>query len=492
MTSSTFPKIMDPQIDNDLSMQPARTKVVATIGPASESRIGELIDAGLSVARINFSHGEPDEHRRRVRIIREAAAERGVPIGILGDIQGPKLRLGLFPGGKLRLRKGDRMRLVQGDHMAERGEIPCNVKGFLDAVEPGHRVFLADGVVEMVVEARGVGSLVARVRRDGFIGDRKGINLPDSELEIELPTEKDLRDIVLARELELDMLGVSFVGSGADLDKIRSLAPGMMLVAKIERLSALDELEGILAASDGLMVARGDLGVEVELATLPMVQKRLIRKAMQSGKFSITATEMLESMVTSARPTRAEVTDVANAILDGTDAVMLSAETAVGRYPVESVQMMTRVAQSVESSQQYRDMPSVAFRSSEPTFSNATALAATQVARALKLKKIICFTETGNTVRQLSRYRPTAEIVAVTPKVSTYRSMSILADVRPILLERGGDLNVMLVDALDYLTKHGMLKDKEETVFVAGVPLGKSRSTNLLKLHRVGEHFTFG
>ncbi len=465
----------------------AHTKVVATIGPSSEERIEELVRAGMSVARLNFSHGEPDEHRRRVVRIREASERVGTAVGILGDIQGPKMRLGRFLGGSLRVAAGERYRLVESSDVVERGEIGFDVEGFLEAVKPKHRIYLADGAVELVVEAHGNKALIGGIRRGGVIGDKKGVNLPDSVLSIELPTEKDVRDIALARELGIDMLGVSFVGSAEDLRHVRDLAPGIPLVAKIERLAALEAIAGILAEADGIMVARGDLGVEVELERLPMVQKGLIREALKAGVFTITATEMLESMVTSSRPTRAEVADVANAILDGTDAVMLSAETAVGRYPVEAVEVMARVASAVETSDQYRSLPKVTFRDSEPTFSNAIALAAVRVADALGLRKIICFTESGNTVRQISRYRPEAEILAITPHAETERRMSILAHVRPFLVSRESGLEEMLGQACRFLLERGLAVAGEEVVFVAGVPPGRSRTTNLIKLHRMGE-----
>jgi pyruvate kinase len=252
-------------------------------------------------------------------------------------------------------------------------------------------------------------------------------------------------------------------------------------------MAALENLKGLLAECDGLMVARGDLGVEAELEELPMIQKTILHAAVQAGKFTITATEMLESMIEHSRPTRAEVNDVANAVLDGTDAVMLSAETAVGRYPVESVAMMTRIARAVERSQRYQDLKIAPFRREEPDFSNATALAAVQAAEALGIRKIVCFTETGNTVRLISRYRPHAEIVALSPHPRTVNAMTVLAHVRPILFRREPSLEDMLHMASEMLVVRGLAQYGDEIVFVAGVPPGVSRSTNVMKLHRVGE-----
>jgi len=463
------------------------TKVVATIGPASEHRIGELIEAGMSVARINFSHGEADVHRRRVAQIREEAQARKTPVAIMADIQGPKMRLGLFEESTRSLGPGDRMTLLEGDGTAGPDEVFFNCKGFADYVQPGHRVFLADGAVEVLVETRRGGLLEGVVRRGGVVGNRKGFHLPDSELQLAMPTEKDVRDLEVCRELEIDMIGASFISDAADVRKIRELAPQASVVAKIERLQAVEKIDEILRETDGIMVARGDLGVEVDLERLPLVQKDLIKAALGAGKFTITATEMLESMVHASRPTRAEVTDIANAVLDGTDAVMLSAETAVGKYPVEAVQTMVRIAQSVEESKRYRDLPRISFRASEPTFSNALAKSSVEVSIALGIRKIIVFTETGNTVRLVSRYRPPADVIALSPHPRTVHKMNALAHVHPLHFPRQKSLEDMLTFASEMLIERGLVELGEEVIYIAGVPPGVSKSTNLLKLHRIGE-----
>jgi pyruvate kinase len=465
----------------------AHTKVVATIGPASEPLISELIDAGMSVARINFSHDSHDDHRRRIEAIRREARKQRRAVGILADIQGPKMRLGLVEGGWRDLTEGERYKLLEGKGMAADDEIRFNLEGFQVSVEPGHRLFLNDGVVELIAEERVDGVLMGRVVRGGPIGDRKGVHLPDSDLDIELPTEKDLRDLELINELEVDMVGVSFVKDAADVARVRQLAPLAQIIAKIERQAALDNLDGILGEADGIMVARGDLGVEIDMAQLPMVQKSLIQAAGRAGRFTITATEMLESMVKATRPTRAEVTDVANAVLDGTDAVMLSGETAMGDHPVEAVSTMHSIAEAVETSQRYHDLPRVRFRQSEPTFSNATAHAAADAAESLGLTKILCFTETGNTVRQISRYRPSAVIIGLTPHERTFNAMTILHHVRPMMCPSEENLEEMLRKAVQLLLGRGMVQMGEEVVFVAGVPPKRARSTNMMKLHRVGE-----
>lgn len=482
---------MNPASDDFPPQRPAdgraAAKVIATIGPASEDRIAELIQAGMSVARINFSHGNDEDHRRRIGKVRAAQKQLGTAVGILADIQGPKLRLGRLAGGERQLEPGASVRMIEGEESDDPDELPFNFEGFARSVQVGDRVFLADAAVELVVETADPRAPRASVRRGGTISDRKGVHLPDSSFGFELPTDQDRLHIELARELGVDFLGISYVSNAEEVERIRLLAPGMVLVAKIERQVAVDNVRSILEAADGLMVARGDLGVELPLERLPLVQKNLILQALQVGKFAITATEMLESMVQSSRPTRAEVTDVANAVLDGTDAVMLSAETAVGEYPVEAVAAMVRIARAMEGSQRYRESTKTTFRASEPTFSNATALGASKVAEALGIRKIICFTESGNTVRLLSRYRTVAEIIALTPTERALHSMTILSHVRPLPFPRASSIEDMLHEAQTMLLRRNLVLHGEEVVFVAGVPPGVSRSTNMMKLHRIGE-----
>lgn len=472
-------------------MRPS-TKVVATIGPASENHIEAMIDAGMSVARMNFSHGTGDDHRRRVKLVREASKRLNIPVAILADLQGPKLRLGLFEDSKRLLRPGERFRLCEGEGIAEEGEILFNFPNFIEMVEVGHRVFLADGAVELQVDEISGIALLATVTEGGWIGDRKGVHLPDSDLALSVPTEQDIVDLVLANELKVDFIGVSFVARAEELRKVRKLIPDTQLIAKIERSHALLHLEEIIEETDGIMVARGDLGVETPLERVPLLQKDLIEDSLKAGKFVITATEMLESMVTSSRPTRAEVADVANAVLDGTDAVMLSAETAVGHDPVLAVRTMSRIVREIEVSERFQAHARVSFRTLEPTFSNAMALSATQAAEALGLEKIVCFTETGNTVRQVSRYRPMAKVIALSPHALTLARSSVLSHVLPIHFPLRGTLEEMLIFASDTLLDHGLVEMGERIVFVAGVPPGVARSTNVMKLHRIGETVHLG
>ena len=465
----------------------SHTKIIATIGPASEDRLGDMIDAGMSVARINLSHGTEEDFLRRVRKIRKEADARMRAIGILTDISGPKLRLARFQGGKRTLKLGDRVALRRGAGISAPGEVLLDFGGFLEAVAPGHRIILADGQAELVADSVDATSVLARVTREGEIGDRKGIHFPDSRPTYEIPTEQDKKSLALAAEAGVDMIGASFVSKPAEILAIRALIPGALVIAKIERLAALENLEALLAEADGVMVARGDLGVEADMEQLPLIQKSILAAAVRAGKFGITATEMLESMIESSRPTRAEVTDVANAVLDGSDAVMLSAETAVGTHPIETIAMMRKIALAVETSQRYRDLPRPEFRISEANFGNATALAAVQAAEALRIDKIVCFTETGNSVRLVSRYRPSAEVIALSPNPRTVNQMSVLAHVRPMLFRREKSLEEMLYMACEMMLVRGLARNGDSIVFVAGVPPGISRTTNVMKLHRIGE-----
>jgi len=463
------------------------TKIVATIGPASEDRVGELLDAGIAVARLNFSHGTPEEHRRRAAKIRSAARERMVSVAILADLPGPKMRMGRFPGGRCSLVEGQEIDLREGSQMSAPGEVRVDVPGAIEALAPGHRVLLADGQVNLEVLSVGPDVARCRVVRAGDVADRKGVHLPDSPVRYDLPTAEDRRWIEVAREIGVDMLGISFVGKASELEEIRGLAPGIQLVSKIERKAALENLDSILSATDGVMVARGDLGVELDIEELPLRQKEILDRAVRAGRFTITATEMLESMIEHSRPTRAEVTDVANAVLDGTDAVMLSAETAIGKYPVETVRTMARVARAAETSPRYRDRPRYVPTPELGHFSSATCVAAAHVSGQLDGARIVCFSETGNTVRLLSHLRPGVEIIGLSPNATTVRALNVLAHVRPILFRREPSLEEMLETAAELLFARRLVQRDDTIVFVAGVPPGVARSTNVIKLHRVGE-----
>ena len=473
-------------VDFGVATRP-RTKIVATLGPASAGLIGELIEEGMSVARINFSHGEPEELRRLIATVREEAKVRQSAVGILCDLPGPKMRIGCFEGGSRDLALDEVYTLREGQGQSASDEILLECGGVLDAVRPGDRVVLADGVAELLAQEQVEGGLLSRVSRAGRIRDRKGLHLPDSAIDYEVPTAIDREWIEFAKEVGADLIGVSFVGSGEDLIRIRALAPEQLIVAKVERRVAVENIEGILENADGLMIARGDLGVELDLEGLPMVQKDLLAAGLRSGCFTITATEMLESMITTTRPTRAEVTDVANAIFDRTDGIMLSAETAVGEHPVEAVRTMRKIAAAVEASERFQALPKVKFSGEVIETADAVAMAAVQCADVLKVDKIVCFTETGNTVRLMSRYRPEATIFGLSPRLKTVRGMTALAHVQPVRVARWTSLDDMIHEGSKMMVERGYAQSGELIVFVAGVPPGVAKSTNVIKVHRIGD-----
>ncbi len=464
---------------------PRHTKIIATMGPATADPgvVGEMVAAGMDVARLNFSHGEPDDHRRMVGWIRQAAKHHERAVGVLQDIQGPKIRLGRVPGGPRLLVAGQTARLVPGDEAAGT-DIPLDYARLLDDVRPGDRIMLADGLVRLRCAGVDESGLTAEVEVGGAISDRKGAAFPDSALQTSAITEKDERDLAIGRELGVDFVAASFVRSAEDVERVRSLAGGVPVIAKIELSVAYERLDEILGVSDGAMVARGDLGVQYPLERIPAIQEDILARTNRAGLISITATEMLESMIHATRPTRAEVTDVANAVRNGTDAVMLSGETAVGEYPVRVIETMARIC---EASDAVPASVQIQFLEKVPTFASATARAAVEVADDLDLGTIVAFTESGTTARLLSKYRPHARVIAFTPDEPVFRRMAIYRGVHPFMFERRDTTDLMLAAAEKHLEKDGLAERGDVVVMVAGIPPNQQASTNLLKLHVIGE-----
>ena len=469
-----------------------RTKIVATMGPAvtDADSVRVLVEAGMDVARLNFSHGDHASHTRMVGWLREAAAVTGRSVAVLQDIQGPKTRVGCFAGGEVSLGPGDTARLVVGDQRGGPGVIPVDYERLLEDVGEGARVVMADGLIEGDVTGVSGDALEVVISRGGTLQDRKGVAFPDSDLRVGPVTEKDREDLELGRKLGVDYVAASFVKQGADVNQVRELAgPDVPVIAKVELALAYRNLDSILEAADGVMVARGDLGVQLPLETIPNVQSDILRRTNRAGLITITATEMLESMVTSPRPTRAEVTDVANAVASGTDAVMLSAETAIGRHPVRVVEAMSAICLEAE---RHRDThvaaeEDVEFLESSMNFASATAKAATEAARDLGFRTIVAFTESGGTARLLSKYRPSADIMVFAPSARIRRRMALFWGVKPIPFERRSSTDLMFASAEKYLEKAGICERGEGVVMIAGVPPNSQARTNLVKLHVIGE-----
>jgi len=465
-----------------------QTKVIATVGPsvASPDGVRSLIDAGMDVARLNFSHGSHELHRRFHDWIRTAAAESGRTIAIMQDIQGPKLRVGEFPGGQIALRLDSEVDLVPDAGIGSESHIPIGYESLLADVNPGDRVILADGLVACEVVGRTDRALRARVVTSGVLSDHKGVAFPDSSLSVGNITPKDEADLALGRELGVDFVAASFVRTGADVEAVASLAAETPIIAKIELAQALDNLDEILKVSFGVMVARGDLGVQLPLDRLPLIQSDILKRANTAGRVSVTATEMLESMTHNPRPTRAEVTDVAHAVMGGTDAVMLSGETAVGDYPAQTVRAMARICQTIEEGTLSGETP-VPFVVGENDVASAVAQAATQIARNVGARTIVAFTESGSTARLISKYRPEQRVVAFTPNTTTRRRMALYWGIQPHAFERRDYTDDEIAAAAEILAAEGVAVPGEPVVMVAGVPPNFQAATNLVKVHQIGE-----
>ncbi|MGQ9778892.1 MAG: pyruvate kinase [Bacillota bacterium] len=463
-----------------------KTKIVCTIGPASEDLgvLRRMIEAGMDVARLNFSHGVYEEHARRFEAVRRAAKEVGREVAVLLDIQGPKIRTA--PETSLELVEGQRI-LVSPP--GEGRDLVIEYPYLAEDLRSGSSIFLCDGLIELVVEEIEREVLRCRVARGGEVGARKGVTLPGVSVRLPAVTEKDVEDIKFGAGLGVDMVAASFVRRPESIHEVRGIlraaGSSATVIAKIENREGLENLEEIIAAADGLMIARGDLGVELPPEEIPLIQKAIIAHCNQVGKPVITATEMLESMVRNPRPTRAEVTDVANAILDGTDATMLSAETAVGKYPVESVRMMAEIARHTENSPRYEEL--LAHRRVQATASVADAIshAACQAARDLALAAIITATQSGSTARLVAKFRPKAPIIAATPSLAVARQLCLVWGVYPVLVEPSDSTDGMLAACERAAKSTGLVAPGDLVAITVGVRTGVPGSTDLLKIQRL-------
>ena len=469
-----------------------RTKIVATLGPASSDArvLSRMIDAGLDVVRMNFSHGTAAEHRKRVNLVRALARKAGRAVGVLVDLQGPKIRIGKFKDGRITLAAGAKFVLDAECAMGDEHRVGLDYKNLPSDVRPGDTLLLDDGrIVLGVASVRGP-RINCLVEQGGPVSNNKGINRKGGGLTAPALTPKDMDDIRTAAELKADFLGISFPRSGADIRWARNLmekAGGQsLLVAKIERAEAITALEEILDASDAVMVARGDLAVEVGDAVVPALQKRMIRMARERNKLTITATQMMESMINNPIPTRAEVSDVANAVLDGTDAVMLSAETATGQYPAETVAAMARVCVEAEK----EDTLATERRNMQPPASVEEAIARATVftANNLDIKAVAAMTQSGKTVLLMSRMSSNVPVYAMSSVMETRRRVTLFRGVYPIKFRGARDPERALNMAEDELLKRGAVQSGDYIVLTIGEPYGKAGGTNTMKIVKVGEH----
>lgn len=468
-----------------------KTKIVATIGPASDTPdiLSKMIDAGLNVARLNFSHGQPEEHQAMVKTIRALSRDKRKVVGILQDLSGPKIRLGDIHNQILET--GSTV-LLTPDLENYGTALPVNYPYLLEDVAVGEEILLFDGKIDLKVTAKDSEHLICEVITGGPISSRKGVNLPHTQLRIPAFTDKDRSDLAVGLESEVDFVAMSFVRSAQDLIPIREMISRVacrpLLIAKIEKPQAVVGIDEILDVVDGIMVARGDLGVEMPIEEVPMIQKMLIQKARHRGKLVITATQMLGSMTVNPRPSRAEVTDVANAILDGTDAVMLSEETAVGDYPVESVAMLDKISRQTEPVLQNRgflleEPPVVSVNPMACAITRAVSI----LAQELKAKAIVAATESGSTARLVARLRQPTPVVGLTSSLTTYSQLTLSWGVIPALIQTCQSIALLEQLASEWLVKNNIVTKGDKVFLTCGLPLQTSGSTNLIKLLEVGE-----
>ncbi|MFZ5801618.1 MAG: pyruvate kinase [Candidatus Omnitrophota bacterium] len=468
---------------------PRHTKIVATLGPASRSPeiLRQMILAGMSVARINFSHGDHEEHRRAIADLRTAASELDRPVTLLQDLQGPKIRVGRLPGDQCALQSGKTVTLVpEAEYRDGPGTIPVDYLHAAADAKPGMTVLLADGAFELTIEKVSLPALHCRVVEGGILKSRKGVNFPQVSLQLPALTEKDKQDIEFGLTQKVDWLSLSFVRSARDIRSLKeflaSKGARKPILAKIEKPQAIEHLEEILDEVQGVMVARGDLGVEMSPEKVPMLQKRIIELCNRRGLPVITATQMLESMIAQPRPTRAEASDVANAIIDGTDAVMLSGESAVGAFPVRAVEMMARIATDVEAKIEFRNYPPAG-----TTETHALSQAVNVLEKAVRPRCIVVFTASGHTARFVAAERSRAPVIALTPSPDVYHALNLFWGIRPLLVSETSDTFEGLTRLMEKtLIARGLASAGDRVLMVGGIPAQRAGGTNFIKIHMLG------
>ncbi|MGH3795382.1 MAG: pyruvate kinase [Pseudonocardiaceae bacterium] len=467
-----------------------RAKIVCTLGPATAGpkRIRELVSAGMDVARLNFSHGTHADHEQVYQTIREASDECGRAVGILADLQGPKIRLGRFAGGPVEWRDGDVVRVTVEDVVGTHDRVSTTYEGLAEDAREGDRLLIDDGKVALVVRKVEDYDVVCEVVEGGIVSDHKGLSLPGMNVSVPAMSEKDIKDLEFALRLRVDVVALSFVRSPADIDRLHRIMDGipggrLPVIAKLEKPEAVDNLEAIVLAFDGVMVARGDLGVELPLEHVPLVQKRTIQIARENAKPVIVATQMLDSMIGSSRPTRAETSDVANAVLDGADAVMLSGETSVGRYPIESVETMSKIVRAVEAGSSHVPPLNHVPRTKRGVLSYA----ARDIGERLSAKALVAFTQSGDTVRRLARLHTRLPLLAFTPEPAVRNQLALTWGTETFLVPAVESTDAMVQQVDQAMLSIGRYQPGDLVVIVAGSPPSTVGSTNLVRVHRLGE-----
>jgi pyruvate kinase len=475
------------------------TKIIATIGPATanEKDLMALMEADVNVFRFNFSHGSHERKREVINLVREIAEREGWVVAILGDLQGPKIRTGEMKNGALKLLPGTDVTITTRDIIGKERLIPTSYRNLPTDVKKGNRILIDDGAIELKVKAVNDEDVLCRVVSGGTVGDHKGINLPGVAVSAPALTDKDLEDVSFCVREQLDFIALSFVRQASDIVQlkryVKSLKSNIRIIAKIEKPEAISDFATILNVADGIMVARGDLGVEMNPEKVPLLQKNIIARCNRAGKPVITATQMLESMIHNPQPTRAETSDVANAILDGTDGVMLSGETAIGHYPHQTIRVINRVARDIErSTHRGNNSPFLTERDpgriAKTSATESIGQAACRVAKEVKAKAILAFTQTGNTATLVAKYRPPIPIYAVTPSLEVQRRMCLYRGVRALVVNFQGSTEAQIDEVEAAILASGVLPEGSLVVITMGSPLSSPGTTNLLKIHRLAKH----
>jgi len=471
-----------------------RTKIVCTIGPSSDSAevIKKLLLAGMNVARLNFSHGTHEEHAQRIATVRRVAGEAGKNVAIMLDTRGPEIRLGYFKEEPVLLVTGEEVTVTTRDIKGDKSLIPVNYPGLTADVQPGDTILVADGLIGLKVISVSETEMRCLVINGGELGSRKNVHVPGVPVNLPALTARDIEDIKFGIEQRLDFVAASFVRKAADVLAIRQIledgGADLDIIAKIETRESVNNLDEIIKVSDGVMVARGDLGVEISVEEVPLLQKAIIERCNRAGKPVVTATQMLESMIHNPRPTRAEASDVANAIFDGTDAIMLSGETAAGNYPVEAVETMARIAGRSEAALRYEELlGKKRLIGPQRTVTDAISYATCTTAQDLGAAAIITSTESGHTAKMVSKYRPRSPIVAVTTHARVMRKLALVWGVQSLLVKTTAGTDEMIASALEVSLAAGLIKGGDLVIITAGLPVGVHGTTNLLRVHTVGD-----
>lgn len=471
-----------------------KTKIICTIGPASDDPqiLTALMKKGANVIRLNFSHGDHEEHGKRIALIKEIREAMGIPIAILLDTKGPEIRIGKFKDGQVRLVEGQEFVLTTEEIQGDENKVSVLFKGIANDVRKGSTILLDDGLVELVAEDVSDNKIHCRVINGGVLGSSKGVNIPGISTSLPAITPKDVEDIKFGISQGVDYIAASFVRKPSDVLAIREVleenkGTDIKVIAKIENQEGLENIDDIIKVSDGIMVARGDLGVEIPTEDVPVAQKSIIKKCIESSKPVITATQMLDSMIRNPRPTRAETSDVANAIYDGTDAIMLSGETAIGKYPMEALLTMAKIAERIENSIDYIGAFEKRIVGHEATVTNSISHATCSIAHDLHAKAIVTATRSGHTARMVSKYRPASHIIATTTNEATYRELSLVWGVWPFISPNMDNTDSMIEKSVEIATHTGIVNRGDVVVITAGVPVGISGSTNLIKVNVIGD-----